>query len=103
MIVHSFLQLVTLKTTSVVTVKSTKALGVALVSTLLNQFYLEPTSTNNMMERYRLEDLPGGKDSERYKELKANFGKFHGMSSLANLIALCAGAAHGVYIAAALV
>ena len=71
--------------------------------TLFNQFYLEPTSTENMMERYRLEELPGGKDSTEYKKLKANFGKFHGISSLVNLIALCGGVAHTVYLAKAIV
>ena len=71
--------------------------------TLINQFYLEPTSTDNMMERYRLEDLPGGQDSDEYKKLKASFGKFHGMSSLVNLIAFCGGIAHAVYLAAAFV
>jgi hypothetical protein len=71
--------------------------------TLLNQFYLEPLSTDNMMERYRLEDTPGGKDTDEYKKHKASFGKLHGMSSLTNLIALCAGVVHAVYIASALV
>lgn len=98
------LQLVTLKSLSMVAVtKSTKALCVALAMTLVNQFYLEPVSTNNMMERYRLDDTPGGKDTDEYKKLKASFGKFHGMSSLANLVALCAGVAHGVYLGSALV
>jgi hypothetical protein len=96
------LQLVTLKNLPV-GVASTKALGVALVMTLLNQFILEPKSTENMMERYRLEEVPGATDSEEYKKLKSNFGKFHGMSSLTNLIALCAGVAHAVYLGGALV
>ena len=98
------LQLVTLKTLSIVSkCKSTKALAVALVMTLVNQFYLEPVSTNNMMERYRLDDTPGGKDTDEYKKLKASFGKFHGLSSLTNLVALCAGVAHGVFLASGLV
>jgi len=96
------LQLATLKSLSILTTKSTKALGISLVMTLINQFYLEPTSTDNMMERYRLEDT-GGQDSEQYKKLKASFGKFHGMSSLTNLIAFCGGIAHAVYLGAALV
>jgi Domain of unknown function (DUF4149) len=98
------LQLVTLKTLSFAAkCQSTKALAVALVMTLLNQFYLEPVSTNNMMERYRLDDTPGGKDTDEYKKLKASFGKWHGLSSLTNLVALCAGVAHGVFVASALV
>jgi hypothetical protein len=51
-----------------------------------------------------LEDANDGKppDTDEYKKLKASFGKLHGMSSLVNLIALCAGVAHAVYLAAPL-
>jgi hypothetical protein len=56
-----------------------------------------------MFKRYELEDMPGGKDSEGYKELASTFGKLHGMSSLSNLIGLCAAVAHGFYIASALI
>jgi hypothetical protein len=82
--------------------KSMTALGVALAMTALNQFYLEPVSTINMMERYSLESR-GEKESNEYKRLKAQFGKFHGMSSLTNLVALCGGVAHAIYMAAALI
>lgn len=98
------LQLVTLPSLSPTIQKaSTKALSVALLMTLANQFYLEPKSTNNMTRRYELEGEAGGKDTDEYKTLKANFGKFHGMSSLTNLIALCGGVAHAVYVAGTLV
>ena len=83
--------------------KSTKSLIVALVMTLLNQFIIEPMTTNNMLRRYELEDTDNGKNTDEYKALKANFGKFHGISSLTNLVALCAAAAHGFYLSAALV
>jgi hypothetical protein len=73
-----------------------------LGATLLNLFVLEPASTHNMMQRYYLEDT-GGSNSAEYKRLKANFGKFHGMSSLFNLIALCGGVVHAVYLAAVLI
>jgi hypothetical protein len=56
-----------------------------------------------MFERYDLENMPGGKDSESYKELASTFGKLHGMSSVSNLVALCAAAVHGFYIASALI
>jgi len=88
---------------TVVTKKATVALGVSLVMTVLNLFYLEPTSTKIMFERYALEETSGGKDTDKYKKLAANFGKFHGMSSLTNLIALCGAIAHGFYLATALV
>lgn len=96
------LQLVTLKGLAIEKSISVKALGVALVMTLLNQFYLEPTSTSNMMERYELEDKKET-DTDRYKKLKSNFGKFHGMSSLTNLIAFCGGVAHAAFLATSLV
>lgn len=96
------LQLVTVKSLKgIATAKSTKALTVALVMTLLNQFLLEPTATNNMMRRYELEEA-NTTDNDEYKTLKGNFGKYHGLSSLTNLIGLCAATAHGIFLAAPL-
>jgi len=99
------LQLITVKglSDSVPLVKATKALGVAFGMTLVNLFYLEPTSTKVMFDRYELEEKEGGKDSDEYKKLAASFGKLHGMSSLTNLIALCGAVAHGFFLASALV
>ena len=98
------LQLITLPSLpATIKMASTKALSLALIMTLANQFYLEPLSTNNMMRRYELEGQAGGKDTDEYKTLKSSFGKFHGMSSLTNLIALCGGVAHAVYLAGTLV
>lgn len=98
------LQLITVKglSASVPLVKATKALGVAFGMTLINLFYLEPTSTKVMFDRYELEEKEGGKDSDEYKKLAASFGKFHGMSSLTNLIALCGAVAHAFFLASAL-
>jgi hypothetical protein len=83
--------------------KSLVALAIAFGGTLFNQFILEPASSKIMMNRYQLEELPGGKDSEKYKKLAKSFGKYHGISSLVNLIALCAAVAHGTYLAGAIV
>ena len=82
--------------------KSKLALLVALAMTLLNQFGLEPMATKNMMRRYELDVVPGGQETEEYRQLKANFGKFHGMSSLTNLVALCTAVLHGVVLSGAL-
>jgi hypothetical protein len=71
--------------------------------TLLNQYVIEPITTNNMMRRYELEETQNGTASEEYRQLKSKFGKFHGISSLTNLIALCAAAIHGFYLSAALI
>ena len=84
-------------------VRATIALGTALAMTLMNQFWLEPKSSATMFRRYELEDTPDGKDSDEYKKLAASFGKLHGISSLANLVALCAAVAQGTYLASALV
>lgn len=78
------------------------SLAIALISTLFNLLYLEPKSTSIMFDRYELED--GGKrESDEYSQKAKQFGMFHGMSSLANLIALCAGIVHGVRLASGLV
>lgn len=100
------LQIITLKgiTSRVVSstiMKSTKSLILALFMTLLNQYLIEPITTKNMMRRYELEDSENGTATDEYKALKANFGKYHGLSSLTNLVALCAAAAHGFYLSAA--
>jgi len=92
------LQLVTLKRlpfNSAYPTLGFKALIVAFACTVFNQFYLEPTTTSQMLERYELEDKAGGLETARYKELKAGFGKLHGLSSLTNLIAVIAAVVHG--------
>lgn len=78
------------------------SLGSALSATLLNQFMLEPYSTKIMLERYDIENTKGGLETERYKELKASFGKMHGISSLSNLIALCGQVAYGFILSSVL-
>ena len=82
---------------------STATIGLtcAMAMALLNQLFLEPQSTTIMLERHDLENA-GETESKRYKELKSSFGKLHGMSSLANLIALCGGVVHGVALASLL-
>ncbi len=69
----------------------------------MNQFIFEPRSTKNMLERYQLEELPGGKESEKYKNMAKSFGRYNGVISVLNLIAFCAAVAHGTYLARAIV
>ncbi len=78
-------------------------LVIALLTTLLNQIILEPYSTKIMLERYDLENSTGGTNTDRYKVLKAEFGKMHGMSSLTNLIAFCGAIVHGYFLSSLLV
>jgi hypothetical protein len=54
-----------------------------------------------MFDRYALEDV-GMRDSEEYRLKAKIFGKLHGISSLANLIALCGGVVHGIRLASGL-
>ena len=78
------------------------SLGVAFIATLLNLLFLEPKSTRIMFDRYQLED-EGMKTSDEYSEKAKTFGRLHGMSSLANLVALCGGIVHAVRLASSLV
>lgn len=76
--------------------------GVALVSSVVNWLYIEPVATNLMFERYNLENVPGEKDAAKIKQLYRQFGKFHGISSLFNLVALGAAVFHAWWLASRL-
>jgi len=73
----------------------------SLVATLANLLYLEPEATSVMFERYERENQ-GVKEPAVDKELKAKFSKLHGLSSLANLVALVGLVAHGTLLASRL-
>ena len=81
------------------------SLGTALAMTLLNQFWLEPVSTKIMFARYDMENSKDEdlKESAEYKKLASSFGKFHGISSLTNLIAVCAAFVHAYNVASSIV
>jgi len=101
----SFTKIITLPSVPLFTgtrIAMNKALVVSFIATLVNLFYLEPTSTDIMLERYALEEKDGGTASDKYKSLQKSFGKFHGISSLANLIAFGGAVAHGIYISSLL-
>jgi hypothetical protein len=55
-----------------------------------------------MFDRYKLDEKNVPEDNEEYKALKKRFGMLHGISSLANLAAFCAGAAHSFFLASGL-
>jgi hypothetical protein len=78
-------------------------LGVSLAATLANLLVLEPRTTAVMKERAALEKMSNpiasgvysqGKEA-KMKELGAAFGKLHGGSSVANLVALCCAITYG--------
>lgn len=79
----------------------TGPLIVSLLFTLANLLYLEPENTRVMFQRYDNENK-GVKDVALNKKLKAEFNKLHGLSSLANLLALVALITHGAYLSARL-
>ena len=99
--------LVTLKSFSAVVAKPVYlTLGVSLVATLMNLLWLEPCATKVMFARYKLENEKSAKDESTDSEiskLKKEFGKFHGISSAINLVALCGSVSHGFWLAAKLV
>jgi len=74
-------------------------LGVALFCSILNLVWLEPCATDVMFERYKLENEGASQHKEKISSLKKQFGKWHGISSLANLVALCAAVSHGFWLA----
>jgi len=80
-------------------------LGVALLTTLVNLLWLEPASTKVMFERYSLENEKSRSEEEssRLSKLKKEFGKFHGISSMMNLIALCGSVAHAFWLSMKLI
>ena len=78
---------------SAVTTKVLATLGMGLGSSLLNLIIVEPMTTDNMFERYQLENS-GKADAERRQKLKKQFGMLHGISSTINLVNLVAVIAH---------
>jgi len=86
--------LLQLGTTSAVKNLTPKYTLCVLLCSLVNLVILEPKSTTIMFKRHELEDQ-GEQGGEEYTALKKEFGKLHGMSSLANLGALVGLVAHG--------
>lgn len=76
-------------------------LGVGLATTLANWLWLEPVCTKLMFDRYDIENLESKTDAdkERIAVLYKQFGKWHGISSLLNLVGFCAAVGHGWYLA----
>jgi len=60
---------------------------------LVGGWALPTQATEVMMKRYAMENNNEQSDP-RYKKLAAAFGKWHGLSSLVNLVALCAAISH---------
>lgn len=80
------------------TAQAMRCLGLSLAATLLNILVLEPKSTKVMFQRYAMENN-GEQSKPEYKKLAASFGKYHGLSSLANLVALVGAFCNGYLLA----
>ncbi|KAG2494715.1 hypothetical protein HYH03_007229 [Edaphochlamys debaryana] len=80
------------------------ALGVSLAGLLFNWLYLEPLCTKLMFDRYDLENLPEKTEDDKAKvaSLYKEFGKWHGISSLVNLVSFCVAVSHGWFLASLL-
>lgn len=75
------------------------SLGVALVGSLANWLAVEPHTTGIMLERYELENAPQ-RDNDTISKMYKTFSKWHGISSMLNLVVLVAAVTHGWWIAA---
>jgi len=79
-------------------VKEFYLLGIALMGSLVNLLFTEPAATKVMFQRYELENSTGPRDEKAIKALSKQFGKWHGISSLLNLIVLICAVGHAYYI-----
>ena len=76
----------------------TVSAGIALSTTVLNWLFVEPANTKLMFERYSLENSKGARDEARIAQVKKDFGKWHGFSSVLNLAGLCGVLAHAWWL-----
>jgi prepilin signal peptidase PulO-like enzyme (type II secretory pathway) len=84
--------------------KEMTLLGLSLGASLMNLFFTEPAATKVMFRRYELENQGAAvRDEAQIKELAKQFGKWHGISSLLNLIVLICAVGHAYYLGGLLV
>lgn len=76
-----------------------RVLGVAALTAILNLGIAEPAATRVMFQRYALENAEGARDEDAIRSLKKEFGKWHGISSLLNLVNLVCAVGHAWFLA----
>lgn len=76
-----------------------KLLGLSVLTAVANLAIAEPAATKVMFERYALENQEGQRDEEKIRTLKKQFGKWHGISSLLNLVNLVCAVGHAWFLA----
>lgn len=79
-----------------------KLLAVAAMTAIVNLGVAEPKATDVMFARYALENAEV-RDEEKISALRKTFGKWHGISSLLNLINLVCAVGHAFYLGGLLV
>lgn len=75
-----------------------KLLAIAAFTAIVNLGLAEPKATEVMFERYALENA-AERDEARITALKKTFGKWHGISSLLNLVNLVCAVGHAFFLA----
>ncbi|KAL4515062.1 hypothetical protein Ndes2526B_g03624 [Nannochloris sp. 'desiccata'] len=79
--------------------KEMTLLGISLGASLMNLFFTEPAATKVMFQRYEMENQAAAiRDEAQIKMLAKQFGKWHGISSLLNLIVLICAVGHAYYL-----
>jgi len=91
-------------TLSPATTSAAAVLGVGLLCSAGNFLLIEPKATSLMFQRYDIENKPNKTedDKNQIQVLYKQFGKWHGISSLLNLIITGTAVSHGWYLAGAL-
>ncbi|KAF5837336.1 hypothetical protein DUNSADRAFT_4495 [Dunaliella salina] len=86
------------------TTSAAAVLGVGLLCSVGNFLLIEPKTTKLMFQRYDIENKPNKTedDKNQIQALYKQFGKWHGISSLLNLIITGTAVSHGWYLAGAL-
>jgi len=80
-----------------------KLLAIAAFTAVANIAVAEPRATEVMFERYALENADASeRDEARISALKKTFGKWHGISSLLNLVNLVCAVGHAFFLAGGL-
>ena len=84
-------------TGGVIPARQVQLLGASVVASAANLFFTEPTATHLMFERYALENAKV-RDEGKITALRKQFGKWHGISSLLNLVVLVCAVGHAYFL-----
>ncbi|KAJ9529501.1 hypothetical protein QJQ45_013853 [Haematococcus lacustris] len=82
------------------TTSAALALGGALACSMANMLWVEPVATRLMFQRYDIENKPNKSEEDKAQiaVLYKSFGKYHGISSLLNLVITCVAFSHAWFL-----